>query len=167
MRMPLSSSLLFTAADVSLPIAAYAAEMTNDKMTDSKPDTIEHCLERMRAAASAADAQAFAAEFDENATYVTFFGQAVVGRREIESFHEAAFAKFLQVLRWSSRPSVRPLGKDFASVLTVGGLGKGSDILYDKLQTFAMVRRDGRWVCGAFQNTEMNATSKQKYNAGR
>ena len=136
------------------------------QMTDSKPDTIEHCLERMRAAASAGDAQAFAAEFNEDATYVTFFGQAVVGRREIESFHEAAFAKFPAGTRMLIKPiSVRLLGDDFASVLTAGGIGPGPDIPYDKLQTFAMVRREGRWGCAAFQNTEMNAASKQEYNA--
>ena len=135
-------------------------------MTDTKPDTIEHCLERMRAAAGAADAQAFAAEFDENATYVTFFGQAVLGRHEIESFHEAAFAKFPAGAQMLIKAiSVRSLGEDFASVLTVGGIGKGPDIPYDKFQTFAMVRRDGRWVCAAFHNTEMNAPSKQEHNA--
>ncbi len=137
-------------------------------MTDSKPDTIEHCLERMRAAAGAADAQAFAAEFDENATYVTFFGQAVLGRREIEGFHEAAFAKFPVGARMLIKTiSVRSLGADFASVLTVGGIGKGPDIPYDKFQTFAMVRREGRWACAAFHNTEMNAASKQEHNAAQ
>ena len=134
-------------------------------MTDSKTDTIELCLERMRAAASAADAQAFAAEFEENATYVTFFGKAVLGRREIESFHEDAFAKFPAGTRMVIKAiSVRPLGNDSASVLTVGGLGQGIDIPYDKFQTFAMVRRDGRWGCAGFHNTEMNAASKQEYN---
>ena len=135
-------------------------------MTDSKPDKIEHCLERLRAAASAADAQAFAAEFDENATYVTFFGQAVLGRREIERFHEAAFAKFPAGTEMVIKAiSVRSLGDDFASILTVGGIGKHPDIPYDKLQTFALVRRNGRWACAAFHNTEMNAASKQEYNA--
>ena len=135
-------------------------------MMDSKPDTIEHCLERMRMAASAGDAQAFAAEFDENATYVTFFGLAVLGRAGIESFHADAFAKFPAGTRMIIKAiSVRPLGDDAASVLTIGGLGQGTDIPYDKLQTFALVRRNGRWGCAAFHNTEMNAASKQKYNA--
>ena len=135
-------------------------------MTDSKPDTIEHCLGRMRAAAGAADAEAFAAEFDEDATYVTFFGQAVLGRREIESFHRAAFTKFPPGARMLIKAiSVRPLGEDSASVLTVGGIGAGPDIPFDKFQTFAMVRRDGRWACAAFHNTEMSAAAKQEYNA--
>ncbi len=135
-------------------------------MIDSKSDTIESCLEQMRAAAGAGDAQAFAAEFIEDATYVTFFGQAVLGRHEIESFHKAAFAKFPPGTQMLIKTiSVRLLGDDFASVLTVGGIGPGPDIPYDKLQTFAMVRRDGRWWCAAFQNTEMNAASKQEYNA--
>lgn len=137
-------------------------------MTHSKTDTIEDCLARMRLAANAADARAFAAEFDENATYVTFFGQAVLGRRQIEEFHKHAFAKFPSGTQMTMGTiSVRPFGEDSASVLTVGGLGKGADVPYDKFQTFAMVRRDGRWVCAAFQNTEMNVTSKQDYNAAK
>lgn len=135
-------------------------------MTHSKTDTIELCLARMRLAANAPDAQAFAAEFDEDATYITFFGQAVLGRRGIEEFHKQAFAKFpLGTQMIIKTISVRPLGVGSATVLTVGGLGKGADIPYDKFQTFAMVLRDGRWLCAAFQNTEMNVTSKQDYNA--
>ncbi len=135
-------------------------------MIDSRSDTVEHCLERMRAAASAGDAQAFAAEFNEDATYVTFFGQFVPGRPDIESFHKTAFAKFPAGTRMLIKTlSVRWLGDNCASVLTIGGIGPGPDVPYDKFQTFAMVRRDERWGCAAFQNTEMNASAKQKYNA--
>ena len=134
-------------------------------MIVSNLDTVEQCLERMRIAASAADAQAFAAEFDEDATYITFFGQAVLGRREIGSFHAAAFAKFPPGVQMVIKTiSVRRLGEDFASVLTVGGIGKGPHIPYDKYQTFAMARRDGRWRSVAFQNTEMNEAAKQQHN---
>ncbi|GAB3960215.1 hypothetical protein GCM10029978_008930 [Actinoallomurus acanthiterrae] len=34
---------------------------------------------------------------------------------------------------------------------TVGGIGKGNKIDYDKFQTYTLRRRDGRWECVAFQ----------------
>ena len=61
--------------------------------------------------------------------------------------------------------SMTSLSDDAASVLTIGGLGKGDSIPYDKLQTFTLVRRDGRWMCAAFQNTEMSRRAKRQYNA--
>lgn len=135
-------------------------------MTDSKTDGIEQCLGRIRTAVSAGDAQAFAAEFDENATYVTFFGRALTGRREIEGFHAEAFTKFPAGTQMVIKViSTRLIGDDFASVLTVGAIGQGPDLPYDKLQTFALARRDGRWLCAAFHNTEMNAAAKLEYNA--
>ena len=51
--------------------------------------------------------------------------------------------------------SLRHLGDDVAVVLTEGGIGTRR-IPIDKVQTFTMVRRDGRWQCAAFQNTKKN-----------
>ncbi len=61
-------------------------------------------------------------------------------------------------------PCGEALGDDAAVVLTVGGLGKSDGMAYDKLQTFAMVRREGRWMCSAFQNTRMSRRTMRQYN---
>lgn len=60
--------------------------------------------------------------------------------------------------------SVTMLNADCVSVLTVGGIGKKASIPYDKLQTYTYVRRNGQWLCAAFQNTEMSERSKQIFN---
>ena len=61
--------------------------------------------------------------------------------------------------------SVRALGEGAVSVLTVGGLGKAEPIRYDKIQTFTLVRRNGRWSCSAFQNTRMSARAEHAFNS--
>ena len=40
--------------------------------------------------------------------------------------------------------------------VTVGGIGHGEKIPFDKLQTCVLRRRDGHWECVALQNTEMS-----------
>jgi uncharacterized protein (TIGR02246 family) len=128
-------------------------------------DTIEDCLDRIRAAWNAGDARAFADSFTENATYVIYLGEALIGRAEIEANHVDVFTKWqkgtpmvLTALRNT------PLGDDAAVVLTAGGIGTGASVPYDKLQTFTMVRRDGRWLCAAFQNTKMSPRAERRYN---
>jgi uncharacterized protein (TIGR02246 family) len=129
-------------------------------------DTIEKCLERIRLAWNAGDAQAYAREFAEDATYVIFLGEALLGREEIERNHIDVLTKWRKGTQMAIKAiSVTSLGDDAASVLTIGGLGKGDSIPYDKLQTFTLVRRDGRWMCAAFQNNEMSRRAKRQYNA--
>ncbi len=134
-------------------------------MTQPEPDTIEACLKRIRLAWNAGDAHAYASEFAEDATYVIYLGEPLLGRKEIETNHAEVLAKWRRGTRMAIKViGVRELGADAASVLTVGGLGKGDVIRYDKLQTFTMVRRDGRWICAAFQNTKMSRRAERLYN---
>jgi len=125
-------------------------------------DTIEDCLERIRAAWDAGDAAAFAAEFTEDATYVIYLGAPLVGRPEIERMHVDPLGRGtrmrIQVL------STKLLTDDVAVVLTVGGVGKDAMTPYDKVQTLTLVRRCNRWRCTAFQNTEMSSIAKRLYN---
>jgi hypothetical protein len=60
--------------------------------------------------------------------------------------------------------SVRALGEDVILALTIGGLGKQEPIRYDKIQTFTLLRRNGRWRCAAFQNTKMSARAEEAFN---
>ena len=124
--------------------------------TTTTPDTIEAALARLRAAWDAGDAAAYAREFTTDATYVIYAGIVYEGREGIERGHVPVFEQWQKGSRMRMRVrSVRHLGDDVAVVLTEGGIGTRR-IPIDKVQTFTMVRRDGRWQCAAFQNTKKN-----------
>jgi uncharacterized protein (TIGR02246 family) len=124
--------------------------------TTTTPDTIEAALARLSAAWDAGDAAAYAREFTDDATYVIYAGIVYEGRAAIERGHVPVFEKWQRGSRMRMRVrSVRHLGDDVAVVLTEGGIGKRR-IPVNKVQTFTMVRRDGRWRCAAFQNTKKN-----------
>jgi uncharacterized protein (TIGR02246 family) len=128
-------------------------------------DTIEDCLDRIRAAWNAGDAQAFAGSFTEDATYVIYLGEALIGRAEIEANHIDVLTKWQKGTRMAVTALRKtPLVDDIVVVLTAGGIGTGPSIPYDKLQTLTMVRRDGRWLCAAFQNTKMSREVERRYN---
>lgn len=137
-------------------------------MTEAAPcceDTIEDCLDRIRAAWDAGDARAFAGSFTEDATYVIYLGEALIGRAEIEANHAGVFAKWQKGTRMAVRTLRKtPLGDGAAVVLTAGGIGTGASVPYDKFQTFTLVRREGRWLCAAFQNTTMSPRAGRRYN---
>ena len=124
--------------------------------TTTTPDTIEAALARLSAAWDAGDAAAYAREFTDDATYVIYAGIVYEGRAAIERGHVPVFEKWQRGSRMRMRVrTVRHPGDDVAVVLTEGGIGKRR-IPIDKVQTFTMVRRDGRWRCAAFQNTKKN-----------
>ncbi|HVW58203.1 MAG TPA: SgcJ/EcaC family oxidoreductase [Rhizobiaceae bacterium] len=136
-------------------------------MAGSEIDTIEECLDRIRVAWDEGNAHAYAAEFTEDATYVIFLGEALIGRRWIENTHADVFAKWQK----GTRMVIEVIGKNLlapgiASVLTVGGIGKGRQIPYDKMQTFTLPQQDGRWKCTSFQNTRMSRRAKRIHNPG-
>lgn len=136
-------------------------------MPDRSQDTVEACLARIKAAWDAGDAQRYADEFTDDATYVIFLGEALTGKAEIAANHIDVFGKWQKGTKMAVKPlSVRPLGGDAALALTIGGLGTSEPIAYDKLQTFAFVRRNGRWLCSAFHNTRMSAQAEAAFNRG-
>jgi len=121
------------------------------------PDGVADSLERMRRAWDAGDAAAYAEEFTQDAIYVIFIGTVSHGREEIHEDHVPLFEKWQRGSRMSMRVlDVRMLGQDTAVVLTEGGIGKGSRIRHDKMQTYTFTREDGHWLCAAFQNTKRN-----------
>jgi uncharacterized protein (TIGR02246 family) len=134
---------------------------------DARPkDTIEDRLDRIQAAWNAGDGRAFAGSFTEDATYVIFLGEALIGRNEIEGNHADVFTKWQKGTRMAVKTLRKtPLGDDAAVVLTVGGIRTGASASYDKLPTFTLVRREGRWLCAAFQNTTMSLQAGRRYNS--
>lgn len=125
-------------------------------------DTVEDFLARITRAWNDADAAAYAREFTEDATYVIFLGDALRGRAEIERTHVDVLTKWQRGTKMVVEPVVvTKLDEDVATVLTMGGIGRSTPIEHDKFQTFTLLRRDGRWQCAAFQNTEMSDRAKQ------
>jgi uncharacterized protein (TIGR02246 family) len=134
-------------------------------MSDELRAAVEDFLDRFRTAWDAGDARAYAALFTEDATYVIFLGEAMVGRDEIERNHVDVFERWQKGAKMRVKAiGVKSLGADVCSVLTVGGIGQEAPIAYDKIQTFTLVRRADRWLCAAFQNTAMSDRAKTAFN---
>ena len=120
-----------------------------------RTDTIEGFLERIVSAWNAGDATAYAEEFTDDATYVVFMGLVLRGREAIEAEHVPVFSTYQRGSRMSIRVlDVRMPADDVAVVVSVGGIGTGRRIPEDKVQSFTLVREEGRWRCAAFQNTK-------------
>ena len=128
-------------------------------------DTVEAFLDRVRQAWDAGDAQAYGREFTEDASYVIFLGDAMFGRDDIARTHHDVFTKWQRGTRMVVRPlSARQLDADSAVVVTIGGIGTGATIPYDKFQTYTLRRSDtGKWQCAAFQNTEMSRRAQETF----
>src|SRR5438105_595045 len=89
-------------------------------------DSVEAFLDRIRRAWGAADAKTYGEQFAEDATYVIFLGDAMVGREEIASTHHDVFTKWQRGTRMVVKPiKVTPIDAESVVVLTVGGIGKG------------------------------------------
>jgi uncharacterized protein (TIGR02246 family) len=127
-------------------------------------DTVEDFLDRVRRAWDEGDAVTYAQQFAEDASYVIFMGDALFGREAIRQTHHDVFTKWQKGTRMAVKPvDVRAVGTDTAVVTTIGGIGAGATIGYDKYQTFTLRRRSGRWECVAFQNTEMSDRAKRAH----
>ncbi|MFE5587139.1 SgcJ/EcaC family oxidoreductase [Kitasatospora sp. NPDC056531] len=135
-------------------------------MTATGMDTVEEFLEQLRRAWDAGDATGYAAQFAEHASYVIFMGDALFGRAAIERTHHEVFTRWQKGTRMAVKPiDVRMPDESTAVVTTVGGIGKGARIGFDKFQTFTLHRSEGRWECVAFQNTKMSRRSKRAYRS--
>lgn len=116
---------------------------------------VEAALRRIVAAWDAGDADAFAAEFTDDASYVIYTGTAYTGRRVIAASHEPVLRKWRKGSRMEVRVrSARLLADGVAVVVTDGGIGTRRRIRRDKVQTFTFVRTGDAWRCAAFQNTK-------------
>lgn len=131
-------------------------------MTQQAEDTVDDFLARVTQAWNADDAAAYAREFTEDATFVIFRGEALLGREQIERAHVDVLKRGKSIIE---PLAITELDEDVASVLAISGLGTGERIEYDKFQTITLVRRNGRWSCAAFQITQMSDRVKQLHNA--
>lgn len=134
-------------------------------MSDALQSAVETFLDQFRAAWDAGDARSYAALFTDDATYVIFLGDALLGRDAIERKHVDVLGRWQKGTRMAVKAvGVHPLGDDVCSVLTVGGIGREAVIPYDKLQTFTLVRQGDSWLCAAFQNTGMSEQAREAFS---
>jgi uncharacterized protein (TIGR02246 family) len=124
--------------------------------------TPEDVLILFRQAWDAGDADAYAQLFTDDATYVIFLGDVLKGKEEIHETHHGVFTKWQKGTKLLVKAiDARPVSEDTVILVTVGGIGTG-EIVYDKFQTFVLVRREGRWLIAAFHNTEMSTRAKKR-----
>lgn len=111
------------------------------------------------------DGEAFATPFAEDGDLVAFDGTRFEGRREIVSFHQPLFDKWLRGTRLVGQvKSVRFLTPDAAVMHVIGGTimrgeSKPSPVR-DSIQTLVARRKDGEWKLAAFQNTRLRPMNR-------
>ena len=131
-------------------------------------DRIAEVLRRLAAAWNAGDGTAFGAVFAADATYVTFAGTVLRGRRAIGETHQFLFDGPLRGSRMpeSGGPmEIRFLTGDVAHVLVDGGvrLDGQEELPSDRASTVSFVLRRSaadRWEIEAFQNTRNTGTGR-------
>lgn len=102
----------------------------------------------------------FAAPFAEHGDLIGFDGTHLKGRREIASFHQPLFDKWLKGTRLVGRvKAVRFLNPDVAVMHAIGGTvmrGKSQPAPErDSIQTLVATKCGGEWQIAAFQNTRV------------
>lgn len=109
------------------------------------------------------DADAYGAEFTDDATYVTFAGTYYNGREDIVRSHAALFDGPLEGTRLTdSFLELRVLTDDVALLTTRGDTydGEAPD-QPSKVQTYTFVREGDAWRIAAFQNTQRKPVMEQ------
>ncbi len=134
-------------------------------MSDGLQDIADEFLERLRRAWDAGDAGAYAAQFTQDATYVIFLGEALIGREAIERNHVEVFGRWQKGSKMAVKAiRVAAVGADVCSILTAGGVGKETPVRFDKIQTFTLERAGDGWLCASFQNTAMSERARSACN---
>ncbi|MGH9091601.1 MAG: SgcJ/EcaC family oxidoreductase [Acidimicrobiales bacterium] len=110
-------------------------------MTTSQDAGPQGVLDRLRDAWNAADAAAYARLFAEDATHVTWRGDVLTGRSEIQQVHHDLFTRS-PTKALARAIDTRLLDEHTAIVLTIGGTDAEGEVSYDKFQTFVLTRSD-------------------------
>jgi uncharacterized protein (TIGR02246 family) len=104
--------------------------------------------------------ESFAAPFAEDGDLIGFDGTHLKGRREITSFHQPLFDKWLKGTRLVGKvKSVRFPTPNVAVMHAIGGTvmrGKSAPSPErDSIQTLVATKRGDEWCLAAFQNTRV------------
>ncbi|WP_431811308.1 SgcJ/EcaC family oxidoreductase [Lysinibacillus sp. FW12] len=103
------------------------------------------------------DGRAFANCFTEDVDYITFFGQHLKGREEVENSHQDLFNGVLKGSQMQGRiTSIRFLNADLAIVHCIGNTKMPSQKNYSEkrasINTNVLVKQNGEWKITSFHN---------------
>lgn len=129
--------------------------------TDADKAAIAALTQKVIAAWAYHDGDAFADVFTEDGTMI-LEGHFAQGREAIRAFLKDQYANDYRDTQVTGKPiELRFLTPDSALLLTSGGvLYKGESEVADRnaiRATWTVVRRDGAWRLGAYQNTPRDA----------
>lgn len=104
------------------------------------------------------DAEAYAAQFTEDADYIVAGGIHEHGRREIVAGHQEVFDTWAKGSRLAGEiVSLRALAPGVALLIACGSIvlpdARESDSDGQTIYSLVAVRRDGMWRFAAYQNT--------------
>ena len=127
---------------------------------------IRELMDRLSDSWARGDAQAYGAEFTEDCDYVAFDGTRFRGPTEPQTHLAHLFDTVLKDSRLEGEAeSVRFVTPDAAVVHWTGSVAYPwqERVKRRRLsrQTLVMVRRDGRWLATAFQNTRVKPISQK------
>lgn len=119
---------------------------------------VRQVLSKLMAGWDTGDGTAFASSFTEDADFVPYFGIHVQGRKGIADAHQSIFDGFMKgsKLRYDLQ-SLRNIEENVFIVHTLGMVIRAgsadSNAKPTAIQSFVMVKRDGKLEIEAFQNT--------------
>ena len=109
---------------------------------------------RMEAAWNRSDAEAWAAEFAEDADFIHVLGMHFTGRPAIVEGHRAIFDTIYKGSRYvASVEKIRPVGASAAVVFTLCALTLADGSSFEARPTLVAERTGSGWRIAAFQNT--------------
>jgi uncharacterized protein (TIGR02246 family) len=134
--------------------------MTHSELTDADKAAVAGLTQRLVAAWSGHNADAFADLFVDDGTMI-LPGVFCTGRTEIRTFMEHAFETEYKDSQVTGQPlDLRFLASDVAVLLTEGGvLAPGdTEVTADRAirATWLAVKRDGQWRLANYQNSPRN-----------
>jgi uncharacterized protein (TIGR02246 family) len=129
--------------------------------------TIRSLYEQMIDGWNKGSGQVFAAPYNDDSDFIGFDGTYMKGRREIASFHQMLFDKFLKGSRLIGKiRSIRFLTSDVAVMIAVGGtvMAGQSDIEPERnsIHTLVAKKHNAKWYFTAFQNTRAQFMRDQR-----
>lgn len=127
--------------------------------------SVRGLYERLMDGWNQGNGESFAASFAEDGDLIGFDGTHLKGRREIASFHQPLFDKWLKGTRLVGKvKTVRFLSPDVALMQAVGGTvmrGRSEPSPErDSIQTLVATKHGDEWRLAAFQNTRTGPWAK-------
>ena len=130
-------------------------------MSSGRDETAVGALyQELMAGWNSGSGESFAAAFAEDGDLIGFDGTHLKGRREIASFHQPLFDKWLKGTRLVGEvKSIRFLTPDVALMHAIGGTVMGGKSEpspeRDSIQTLVATKHGDQWCLAAFQNTRV------------